>query len=572
MPNGTDCSCLLQTEPLHVPTQWAFFDLTSAATAFPWLGGEASLDYLKVDSSRQAADFLLHSYEARLQQGCRGRQVIWFLVDLADAESRRCGLNLPLELANLMFWETNQVPSVLRVLLGPAQARQPLLRQLQYQYFAMPDFTGPYYGEHVPGRLYANEFDSCLVTENVATLQAVVRQLVTLHREETRLATQGGPDLRGAGGLLIIEHTMQASQSWRKIDWLATAMYPYFPRLWDLDRKDLLEILDISRCAERLTDPWAPVKKMERERDWEHLRLGPVDPPEPDPTPYRLAPEAVRARLPLARFLQRHSQHLGVLEQCDAVRGRVHDEPLWLRVEGMSRLALDQPELGKPLLQAYLNHLLADCDGTPAAYDQIWGMAMMLDDWPAVVNYAHQALQADPRYLRAYDALVIVSRQTGDPRYEEQARALASEHMLEIPILRQEAARRAPSNDLDELVQASQDSAIVRVVNLILAQAVKDEAWRVRIDPTPGAELPPEATHVFFFVDQEWHHVMSPPRHVHPYMLARLKAMAGLDLARFDSQRGGFDFTLDERDYRTDLEFVPTRHGERVSLRLQPLP
>lgn len=568
MPNGTDCSCLLQTEPLHVPTQWVFLDLTGPGLASPWLASEQTVDYLHVIDRHQAHDFLLSSYAARQHQGYRGRQVIWFLVDAADPRSREWGLDLPLELANLMFWESNQVPSVLRGLVGATEDRAQLLSPLQYQYFAQPDFTGPYYGDHVPGQLYANEFDSCLVTDQVSTLHNLIQQLLPLHRQETRLATQGGPDLRGSGGMLIIEHTMQASQSWRKIDWLSTAMYPYFPRLWDLDRSDLLKLLDISRCADRLTDPWAALKPLQRERDWEHLRLREVVPPEPDLTPYRLPVTAVGPRLPLARFLQRHAQHLGVLEQCEAVRGRVTHEPMWLRVEGMSRLALDQPEIGKPLLRAYQDHLLDHCDGTPASYDQIWGMAMMLDDWPAVVAYAHKAMQADPRYLRAYDALVIASRQTGDPHYEEQARALASEHMLEIPILRQE---RAASQEPPDLLQASQDAAIVRVVNLILSQAIKDQAWRVRIDPTPGQDLPPDASHVFFFLDEEWQHVMSPPRHVHPYILARLKTMAGLDVANYESQRGGFDFTFDDHDYRTDLEFVPTRHGERVSLRLQAL-
>src|SRR5262245_24690337 len=127
MPNGTDCSCLLQTEPLHVPTQWVFFDLSEGGLASPWLAAEPTVDYLHLTGRSLAPDFLLSSYSGRLQQGYRGRQVVWFLIDAADPRSREWGLELPLELSNLMFWETNQVPSVLRALVGSAEDRNQLL-------------------------------------------------------------------------------------------------------------------------------------------------------------------------------------------------------------------------------------------------------------------------------------------------------------------------------------------------------------------------------------------------------------------------------------------------------------
>lgn len=464
MPNGTDCSNLLQTEALCVPTQWVILDCTPEAVARPWLRKDVgdSIDFIELPRAElepgasaeaikraliaarpKVTGALLDAFERRKREGTHGRLVIWVIADLDDPLGRAALVELPLDLANLMFWKTGNVPGVIRGCFGGGGgARGQTLADIAPQYFKMADFSGPYYGRVEPGGIYANEFDSVLAAGDPDAIRRVVEHLVPLHISERNAARSRGAQLPSAGGVFVIEEAMAGSLAWRKIDWLAVSMYPYFARLWDADATDILDVLDFTRCPQRSKDPWAALKQRKREKSWDTLSL-------PDSRsdlalnegPYRISPGDTRARLELARFLLRSNLAEELQLQIEAAKREARELPRdWMKLEGLLLHRMGK-EGALDVLGAYRTALEAEPSPSAEMLDEIAGIALMERDFPLARRYALLAIEKDKGLLHAYDGLVIAGRMAREPSYEREARELAAKNGVRIPLLvREETA------------------------------------------------------------------------------------------------------------------------------------
>ncbi len=108
-----------------------------------------------------------------------------------------------------------------------------------------------------------------------------------------------------------------------------------------------------------------------------------------------------------------------------------------------------------------------------------------------------------------------------------------------------------------------EDAPVVRLVNLILSQALKDRASDVHIEPTESE------TRVRYRVDGALQTVMSLPKSVQAGLATRLKVLARLNIAeRRIPQDGAFEVALDGRRIDFRVSTVPTIFGERIALRL----
>jgi hypothetical protein len=453
MPNGTDCAAVLQTEAVCVPTQWCVFDYTSDGRAAEWLRSDLSneIDYLHVQSSaddvaslhdRHVADrpSLLHAlydaYERRVERGSKGRLVVWFVADLADDAGRYWLAEAPLDVSNAMFWRAGLVPAVMRIGIGGGETdRRRFLSAVRDQYFGLPDFSLPYYGKHTPGEIYGNEFDSTLLCPSDEEALALVEHLVTLHLDETAFA-RAHLQRHSAGGIFVIEQVMRESRQWRRIDWLAVTAYPFFPRLWELPRDDVLAVLDYRRCPQREENPWAALSGHSREKNWDHLDLdatiNPVDGYQPD----RVTPGDHRTRLMLAEFLLGHRLNDEVLHQCDLGRteGGYSANDRWLKVEALARDGLGDEPQARVLFKRYRERLQAAADQTARTMDEIAGIALMEGNFSLAYETACRAVERDRFLGHAYDTMVIAARSSGNEGWERGATELAARNGVTIPI------------------------------------------------------------------------------------------------------------------------------------------
>lgn len=468
MPNGMDCCCLLQTEPRCVPTQWLVFDCTPSGRCSEWFreDKEKTIDYIWlrhgldrtppdadtapvkrafIDLRPTAVAAMLDTYRSRRNFGSGGRLVIWFIGDVSDSFSTLLLAELPLDLSNVIFWESGWAPAVIRGAIGAGtDERQRFLSIVCNQYFRMPDFFIPYHGKHEKGQLYGNEFDSCLLAPDDVPLRAVIQHLVPLHLEETRFAADRTEPHLG-GGTLVIEEVMERSLKWRRIDWLAIAQYPYFPRLWDTEKSDILDVLDYRRCPQRVKDPWAALKHRSREKNWDHLNFRPEthDLMQLE-QPYRISPGDMRSRLSLAQFLLRCDDRAGVLEHCSFASNEAKDkvDAVWLKIEGLARYGLGEQERARALFQSYRRKLLSIEGPSASTFDEVGAIALMEAEWKLAVEYALKAIEIDKHLLHAYDTLVIAARKSHNPEWEELARSLADKNCVKVPIHVREQAQQ----------------------------------------------------------------------------------------------------------------------------------
>jgi len=118
--------------------------------------------------------------------------------------------------------------------------------------------------------------------------------------------------------------------------------------------------------------------------------------------------------------------------------------------------------------------------------------------------------------------------------------------------------------DISELAKASEDAPVVKLVNLILTDAVKKSASDVHVEPYE------KHFRVRLRIDGLLYEVMRPPMKLKNAITSRLKIMAELDIAeRRLPQDGRIKLKMGrgkEMDFR--VSSLPTLFGEKVVLRL----
>ena len=118
--------------------------------------------------------------------------------------------------------------------------------------------------------------------------------------------------------------------------------------------------------------------------------------------------------------------------------------------------------------------------------------------------------------------------------------------------------------DVSELAKASEDAPVVKLVNLILTDAVKKLASDIHIEPYE------KSFRVRYRIDGVLYEVMKPPMKLKNAIISRVKIMSDLDIAeRRLPQDGRIKLKMGrgrEMDFRVSV--LPTLFGEKIVLRL----
>ncbi len=117
--------------------------------------------------------------------------------------------------------------------------------------------------------------------------------------------------------------------------------------------------------------------------------------------------------------------------------------------------------------------------------------------------------------------------------------------------------------DLAALRAQVEDAPVVRLVNLMLAEAIDDRASDIHVEPSR------ERITVRYRLDGVLHEVMKPPKHLQMAIVSRIKVLADLDIAtRLVPQDGRLTVHLPDREVDIRVSTLPTAHGEKVVMRL----
>ncbi len=112
-------------------------------------------------------------------------------------------------------------------------------------------------------------------------------------------------------------------------------------------------------------------------------------------------------------------------------------------------------------------------------------------------------------------------------------------------------------------LEAISHAPIVRAVEMLLTQGVKDRASDIHIVPQE------EEVQVRYRVDGVLHNAVSLPQEVHSALLTRIKVMSNMNIAeRRRAQDGQFSATIAGKDVDFRVATVGTNHGEMAVLRV----
>jgi len=124
-------------------------------------------------------------------------------------------------------------------------------------------------------------------------------------------------------------------------------------------------------------------------------------------------------------------------------------------------------------------------------------------------------------------------------------------------------AKKNDEIDLDRLATDSEDAPVIKIVNLILVQAVKEKASDIHIEPFQ------KTLKLRYRIDGELIAAESPPKALQLAITSRIKILSGLNIAeRRIPQDGRFRIKVLGKDVDLRVSILPTAYGEKIVIRI----
>lgn len=203
----------------------------------------------------------------------------------------------------------------------------------------------------------------------------------------------------------------------------------------------------------------------------------------------------------------------------------------------------------------------------PWSWVQQHGIVLLAENPPRLCFKASSSLAALAEARRRCPQALI------EPVSDEHFQQLASACYQQTNASQQMVSEIGQNLDLDELIDAlpddnelldSDDGApVIRLINAILSEAVREGASDVHIEPFE------KQLSVRFRVDGMLRQVLTPPVQLSRYLISRIKVMAKLDIAEKRlPQDGRITLRIAGRTVDVRVSTLPASHGERVVLRI----
>ncbi|MHB1115209.1 type II secretion system ATPase GspE [Sideroxydans sp.] len=186
-------------------------------------------------------------------------------------------------------------------------------------------------------------------------------------------------------------------------------------------------------------------------------------------------------------------------------------------------------------------------------------LAVRIDARPeAVAEVMRQlALPLEATLLEAGDFELILGKAYAQAEDSTATLLDDAEQEMDITMLLNDLPKLA------DLLESKDDAPVIRMINALLAQAVRDNASDIHIEPFETRSV------VRFRLDGTLKDIAEPHRALHAALVSRIKVMADLDIAEKRlPQDGRIALRLAGHPVDVRVSTLPTGHGERVVMRL----
>jgi len=178
-----------------------------------------------------------------------------------------------------------------------------------------------------------------------------------------------------------------------------------------------------------------------------------------------------------------------------------------------------------------------------------------IDELSYIVGKEIQIVVADPAAIEK-----IISRHYGED--SESVGDILKELGADSDIAK-EATDAAVTEDAGGLTDLANETPIIRLVNLVIFQAVQDRASDIHFEPFE------DEFKIRYRVDGALYEMSPPPKHLSLPVISRLKVMANLNISeRRLPQDGRISLHMANRQIDLRVSTLPTQFGESVVLRV----
>ena len=154
----------------------------------------------------------------------------------------------------------------------------------------------------------------------------------------------------------------------------------------------------------------------------------------------------------------------------------------------------------------------------------------------------------------AFDKLVASAYQSSSLEAQQLMEDLGADDLFTL-------AEELPNTD--DLLEAEDDAPIIKLINAMLGEAIKEEASDIHIETFEQSLI------IRFRIDGVLREILKPQRKLASLLVSRIKVMAKLDIAeKRVPQDGRISLRIGGRAVDVRVSTMPSSHGERVVLRL----
>ncbi len=172
-----------------------------------------------------------------------------------------------------------------------------------------------------------------------------------------------------------------------------------------------------------------------------------------------------------------------------------------------------------------------------------------------VRRFAGLPLQLTRVSAEAFDAMLRQAYEGGNNNAMQMMEGLSEDTDLF------QVAQELP--EPSDLLESDDDAPIIRLINAVLTEAVKENASDIHVEPYENRLV------IRFRVDGVLREVLETRRAVAPLITSRIKVMSKLDIAEKRlPQDGRISLRIAGRAVDVRVSTIPSGHGERVVLRL----
>jgi type IV pilus assembly protein PilB len=176
-----------------------------------------------------------------------------------------------------------------------------------------------------------------------------------------------------------------------------------------------------------------------------------------------------------------------------------------------------------------------------------------VDDLRLLMGFKVEAVVSPPDQI---DAIIKARYSSGGPSMADMMADLDNADIGDF-------GGGAEVEDLSKLASAASDNKIVRLINLVLLQAIKDKASDIHFEPFE------DEFKMRYRIDGVLYEMVPPPMHLALPIVSRIKIMANLDISeRRLPQDGRIELNVGGSPVDLRVSILPTMFGESVVMRV----